>query len=236
VPSGLITNTLSGSTSTSTLSTGGGPGGSTAAQARGYGRQRLVSLDGRRRPARKASIPKLGATVSFDPIHFPLRLFSTVPVRQTTTTSRSTRDSSPAQFPVCLNNSYATSDNVVTQFSPELSSTYKATVTQHLLQGARHLGQQAFHVQAINDRRIWDSSFRQQILYTVNRWKSIYWGLVQAYEDVQAKERALGPEHQALGDNKKQLEIGHHGSAGCGQRGIGPFPPTSRPSISAQTH
>ena len=45
--------------------------------------------------------------------------------------------------------------------------------------------------QAQNDRRIIDSSFRQQVLYTVNQVETIYWGLVQAYEDVQAKERAL---------------------------------------------
>jgi outer membrane protein TolC len=53
-----------------------------------------------------------------------------------------------------------------------------------------------------------DSSFRQQILYTVNQVESIYWGLVQAYEDVQAKERALDQSTKLLGDNKKQLEIG----------------------------
>jgi hypothetical protein len=40
--------------------------------------------------------------------------------------------------------------------------------------------------QALNDRRIADSGFRQQILYTVNQVETIYWGLVQAYEDVQA--------------------------------------------------
>ncbi len=62
--------------------------------------------------------------------------------------------------------------------------------------------------QALNDRRITDSSFRQQILYTVNQVETIYWGLVQAYEDVQAKERALDQSNQLLADNQKQLEIG----------------------------
>jgi outer membrane protein len=65
-----------------------------------------------------------------------------------------------------------------------------------------------FMYQALNDRRITDSSFRQQILYTVNQVETIYWGLVQAYEDVQAKERALDQSNQLLSDNKKQLEIG----------------------------
>ena len=86
--------------------------------------------------------------------------------------------------------------------------------------------------QALNDRRITDSSFRQQIIYTVNQVETIYWGLVQAYEDVQAKERALDQSNQLLTDNKKQLQIGtmapldvvnagidrSHGSAGANQR------------------
>ena len=38
--------------------------------------------------------------------------------------------------------------------------------------------------------------------------ENIYWGLVQAYEDVQAKQRALEQSQQLLADNKKQLEIG----------------------------
>ena len=62
--------------------------------------------------------------------------------------------------------------------------------------------------QAINDRRITDSSFRQQILYTVNQVESIYWGLVGAYEDVQAKQRALDQSTKLSDDTHKQLEIG----------------------------
>ena len=85
---------------------------------------------------------------------------------------------------------------------------FKATVTQHLLQGAGIWVNKRFIYQALNDRRITDSSFRQQILYTVNQVETIYWGLVQAYEDVQAKERALDQSNQLLSDNQKQLQIG----------------------------
>ena len=65
-----------------------------------------------------------------------------------------------------------------------------------------------FMYQAANDRRITDSSFRLQILYTVNQVESIYWGLVSAYEDVQAKERALDQSTKLNADTRKQLEIG----------------------------
>ena len=81
-------------------------------------------------------------------------------------------------------------------------------MTQHLLQGAGIWVNKRFIYQAINDRRITDSSFRQQILYTVNQVENIYWGLVSAYEDVQAKERALDQSTKLQSDDQKQLEIG----------------------------
>jgi outer membrane protein TolC len=65
-----------------------------------------------------------------------------------------------------------------------------------------------FILQAKNDRRITDSSFRQQLLYTVNQVENIYWALVSAYEDEQAKERSLAQSTQLTADNRKQLEIG----------------------------
>ena len=63
-------------------------------------------------------------------------------------------------------------------------------------------------LQAKNDRRITDSAFRQQLLYTVNQVEAIYWALVSAYEDEQAKDRALAQSTQLTQDNRKQLEIG----------------------------
>jgi len=77
-----------------------------------------------------------------------------------------------------------------------------------LVAGSRDLGDKRFIYQARNNRRITDSSFRQQILYTVNQVETIYWGLVQAYEDVQAKQRALEQSTKLEGDDRKQLEIG----------------------------
>ena len=46
------------------------------------------------------------------------------------------------------------------------------------------------------------------MIYTVNQVESIYWALVSAYEDEQAKERALVQSTQLASDNRKQLEIG----------------------------
>ena len=85
---------------------------------------------------------------------------------------------------------------------------FRATATQHLLQGFGWGINGRFIVQAKNDRRITDSAFRQQLLYTVNQVENIYWGLVSAYEDEQAKERALAQSTQLTEDNRRQLQIG----------------------------
>jgi outer membrane protein TolC len=109
---------------------------------------------------------------------------------------------------VGFNNQRITTNNFFNDYSPLYLSSFQAQVTQQLLQGAGIWVNKRFMYQALNDRRITDSSFRQQILYTVNQVESIYWGLVKAYEDVQAKERALDQSNQLLSDNKKQLQIG----------------------------
>jgi len=109
---------------------------------------------------------------------------------------------------VGFNNQRVTTNNFFNDYSPLYLSSFQAQVTQHLLQGAGIWVNKRLIYQAMNDRRITDSSFRQQILYTVNQVETIYWGLVQAYEDVQARQRALDQSNQLLSDNQKQLQIG----------------------------
>jgi outer membrane protein TolC len=93
-------------------------------------------------------------------------------------------------------------------YSPELLANFKATVTQHLLQGAGIWVNNRFVYEAILDRRITDSTFRQQILSTVNQVENIYWVVVSAYEDVQAKQQALDQSTQLASDTRKQLQVG----------------------------
>jgi hypothetical protein len=109
---------------------------------------------------------------------------------------------------VTFNNTRVTTDNPFTTYSPQLNSSFKAEVTQHLLQGFGWGINGRFVIQAKNNRRITDSAFREQLLYTVNQVENIYWGLVSAYEDEQAKERALAQSTQLTSDNRKQLQIG----------------------------
>ena len=208
-PSGLVTGTLGGSTST--LSTGGGPGGTTVgAGGAGSGVSGLTLTTSGAGPAPAALDPTLTAAIQFDRNKQPAMSFF-----QNGTSTTNTYNFTFAQglvtgtnVQLAMNNSYAATSNAIQQYSPLLSSTFKATVTQHLLAGAGIWVNKRFMYQALNDRRITDSSFRQQLLYTVNQVESIYWGLVQAYESVEAKQRALDQSTKLLDDDKKQLQAG----------------------------
>ncbi|MGO8759904.1 MAG: TolC family protein [Terracidiphilus sp.] len=209
-PSGLITGTLGGSTST--LSTGGGPGGSTVGSGgAGSGVSGLTLTTGGAGPTPESLDPTVTGAIQLERSHSQeTSIFS--PAASTNTDAYNFTYNQGfvpgTALAISWNNSRMNTSNTLSSYTPELTSSFKATVTQHLLQGAGIWENKRFMYEALNDRRITDSSFRQQILYTVNQVESIYWGLVQAYEDVQAKERALEQSNQLLSDNKKQLQIG----------------------------
>ena len=213
-PSGLVTGTLGGSTSI--LSTGGGPGGTAGGSGgAGSGVSGLTLTTGGAGPAPESFDPSVTGTVQLERATQPQvnTLFSGGKSSLTTNTDEYNFTFNQgfvtgANLAVSFQNQRVTTNNPFTDYSPELSSNFKATLTQHLLQGAGIWVNKRFIYQAFNDRRITDSSFREQILYTVNQVESIYWGLVQAYEDVQAKERALDQSNQLLSDNRKQMTVG----------------------------
>ena len=213
-PSGLVTGTLGGSAST--LSTGGGPGGtSVGAGGAGSGAQGLTLSTNGAGPLPEIMDPSVTGTIQFERATQPQvnTLFSGGLKALTTNTNEYNFTFNQgivtgANLQVGLQNQRITTDNPFDTYSPQLNSIFKATLTQHLLQGAGIWMNKRFIYQALNDRRITDSSFRQQILYTVDQVETIYWGLVQDYEDVQAKERALDQSKQLLSDNQKQLQIG----------------------------
>ena len=93
-------------------------------------------------------------------------------------------------------------------YSPEVNTSFNAQVTQHLLQGFGWAVNGRYIAITKNNRRITDSAFRAQVLYTINQIENIYWGLVGAYQDEKAKEGALKQSTQVLSDDQKQLQIG----------------------------
>ena len=203
----VLTNTMGGSSQT--LASSGAPGGASSGAAAGSNGV-VLSTDGAG-PLPQNLDPSLGGTVQFDKDKTQQpSLFS--PASSTNTEEYNftyTQGFTPGtSLSVAWNNSRIATSNTLSSYVPEVSSSFKATVTQNLLQGAGIWVNKRFIYEAILDRRITDSTFRQQILYTVNQVENIYWALVSSYEDVQAKQRALEQSSKLLVDNKKQLEIG----------------------------
>jgi len=208
-PSGLVAGTLGGSAST--LTTGGGPGGtSIGSGGAGAGLGGVAFSTAGAGPAPEQLEPSVTGALKYDWASTPSSNFFSGGSSSTFTDDVTYNQGfvTGTAFQFVLDNTRATNTNAFATFSPQFNSSFNAQVTQHLLQGAGIWVNKRFIYQALNDRRITDSSFRQQILYTVNQVETIYWGLVQNYEDVQAKERALEQSSRLAADNRKQLEIG----------------------------
>src|SRR5437588_11370931 len=92
--------------------------------------------------------------------------------------------------------------------NPTLSSSFRLTLRQHLLQGFGPKINGRFIVQAKNNKKITEEAFRLQVIVTVSQIQNLYWDLVNAYQDVKVKERSLALSEKTLSDNKKQVEIG----------------------------
>jgi outer membrane protein TolC len=209
-PTSLVTNTLGGSGSA--VTSGGGPGGSSVAGT-GVGGI-AVSTQGAG-PAPENLDPTVQGTVELNrallPQAIPLYSGNLPAISQNTNTYNFTYNQgfvTGTSLQVTFNNERLTTDNPNNIYSPTLQSTFNFAVTQHLLQGFGLSINRRFIVQATNDRRIADSVFRSQLLYTVNQVEDIYWGLVSAYEDVQSKQRSLNQSTSLEKDDEKQLQIG----------------------------
>jgi len=107
-----------------------------------------------------------------------------------------------------FNNSRQTTSSEFSKFSPLLNSAFRATVTQHLLQGFGFAPNRRFIRIARNNREISDVAFRLQTITTVDQIENIYWDLVFAYENVRVQTESLAFAQKTLSDNKKQVEIG----------------------------
>ena len=211
-PTGLVANTLGGSGST--VTGGGGPGGtSSGSGGAGSGANGLVLSTNGGGAAPENLDPTLTSNLEYEATTTPSTSAFTgsTPVKSTTSTFNFGYTQgflTGTQLGVTFNNSRGTNTNPFNTYSPLINTSFRATATQHLLQGFGPGINGRFIVQAKNDRRITDSAFRQQLLYTVNQVENIYWGLVSAYEDEQAKERALAQSTQLTEDNRRQLQIG----------------------------
>lgn len=111
---------------------------------------------------------------------------------------------------VGFNNTRLTSSPVTQyqEFLTQYTSTLRAQVTQHLLQGFGFAPNARFIRIAKNNRELSDVAFRLQITTTVDQIENMYWDLVYAYENVRVQKEQLAFAQKTLSDNQKQVEIG----------------------------
>ncbi len=213
VNAGLVTGTIGGATQS--LSSGGGPGGtSVSSGGAAAGASGLSLSTNQGGPLPELLDPFVTGTIELQ------RQYTPQPSPLFTGTSRLDTNTNQYNFgysqgfltgtsaQLTFNNSYTSTGNPFQVFSPQTQSTFQLQLNQHLLRGFGTGINGRFIVQAKNNRRVADSAFRQQVLYTVNQVETIYWGLVSAYEDVQSRQRSLAQSTQLAADDRKQLEIG----------------------------
>jgi outer membrane protein len=109
---------------------------------------------------------------------------------------------------VGFNNTRVSTNSFYSSLSPQLNSSFRATLTQPLLQGFGLAPNTRFIRIAKNNRELSDVAFRLQIIDTVDQIENIYWDLVYTYENARVQNESLSFAQKTLSDTKKQVEIG----------------------------
>src|SRR5581483_1729979 len=195
VNTGVVANTPGGGT----LSVGGGGAGgtSTGGGGAGAGSGGIVLSTVGVGPLIESFDPQLTSTLSIQHTSAPQAntVVAGVPalLQNTSTVNFGYQQgwATGTLFNLNFNNSRITSNSTRTFLVPQLNSNFIIQLRQHLLQGLSWTSNRRFILLARNNREITDVAFRQQIIFTVTQIENMYWNLVNAYEDVKAKQRAV---------------------------------------------
>jgi outer membrane protein TolC len=216
IQSGLVQNTPGGGVGgVGSGVVGAGAGGTSAgAGGAGGGAGGFIGSTAGGGPAPPNFDPALTGTFEIEHARFPLSNIiqtGTANVSQNTTTGNLTYSqgfSPGTAVTVGFQNNRVTSNSLFNSLNPTLNSSFRATITQHLLQGAGRSINLRLIVQAKNNKKITAEGFRNQVITSVSQIENIYWDLVNAFEDYKVKERSLALAQKTLSDNQKQVEIG----------------------------
>src|SRR5271157_129315 len=212
VNSGVVQNTPGGGVCGLGAQVCSGQGGtSVAAGGAGVGAGGLVVSTLGSGPLITSFDPILTGTLQLDHLRTQCSAFLCVGTEQNTSTANFSYTQGfqwGTNLAVGFNNSRFTTGSAFSSLSPALSSSFRAQVTQHLLQGFGFAPNTRFIQIAKNNREISDVAFRLQITTTVDQIENMYWDLVFAYENVRVQKEQLAFAQKTLSDNQKQVEIG----------------------------
>jgi outer membrane protein TolC len=108
---------------------------------------------------------------------------------------------------VSMNNSRQTSNGIYDYFSPSISSSVEVVAHQQLLAGFGLGPNLRFLRIARTNRKISDIAFRAQVIATVTQICTLYWDLVNAYDNEQVEEHSVAFASEMLNTSRKQLEL-----------------------------
>src|SRR2546422_4693152 len=216
VNTGLVQGTPGGTgAGVGSTSTGGGAGGTTTGSGgAGAGTSGLVTSTSGVGAAVPTFDPILTGTLQLDQTRIQTGQSSQIS-DQFFDTHTATSDFGYQQgfhwgtnLSVGFNNQRNTSGSAFQTRSPQLTSNFRASISQPLVSGFGLLPNTRFIRIAKNNREISDVAFRLQVITTVNQIQNIYWDLVNAYENVKVQQDSLTLANKTLSDNQKQVEIG----------------------------
>jgi outer membrane protein TolC len=216
-PVGLVLNTPGGGVGGIGANSGASTGGtSLGAGGIGAGTNGLVSSTLGLGPVINSFDPVITGTLQED--HFSqtaTSIFQGVEPGSGLTQNTGTVDFSYSQafqwgtnLTVGFNNTRGTTNNFLSSLSPVLNSNFRATFSQHLLQGFGFAPNTRFIRIAKNNRELSDVAFRLQVIDSIDQIENIYWDLVYAYENARVQNESLAFAQKTLSDTKKQVEIG----------------------------
>jgi outer membrane protein len=216
VASGLVSGTPGGGQGGfGTGASGAGAGGTTAgAGGAGAGSSGLVLSTAGGGPAIPQFDPSLNGSLEIEHAVFPLSNTVTTGVnvlQQNTGTANFSYNQGFAPgtlMSVGFNNNRQTTNSRGNAVNPNLNSSFRFTIQQHLLQGFGIALNKRNITVAYHNKQISDAGFKNQVISTVSQIQNIYWDLVTAYEDVAVKQRSLALAQKTESDNRKQVEIG----------------------------
>jgi len=106
------------------------------------------------------------------------------------------------------NNLRATTNNIFTNFNPQLASNISASYTQPLLRNFKIDGTRQQLLVSQKNREISDVQLRQSIALTARNVKSAYYDLMYAVGNLNVQRQSLELAEQSLKDNRARVEIG----------------------------
>src|SRR5581483_8848560 len=207
---GVVQNTPGGGVGGLSGSVGSGPGGTTAgAGGAGAGSLGITSTEGLG-PFITSFDPVVTGTLQWDHAKFiPTSPFAGT-AQNTTTGNFSYLQGfhTGTNMAIGFNNSRTTTNSFFSTVSPALNSSFKFTLSQHILQGFGFTPNDRLIRITKHNREISDVAMRLQVITTVDQIENLYWNLVFAYENVRVTQETLAFAQKTLSDTQKQVQIG----------------------------